>query len=79
MKKKIIFIITFILVISSTGYVYSRFQIKDTKSSSITVPENNYCINNGFTKLSDCMLVMENFSDSVSSAKSYISNGNRFK
>ena len=74
MKKKIIFIITFILVISSTGYVYSRFQIKDTKSSSITVPENNYCINNGFTKLSDCMLVMENFSDSVSSAKSYISN-----
>ena len=51
----------------SAKYIYNG-----SLSGSITVPENNYCINNGFNKLSDCMLVMEKYSKSVDDAKSYI-------
>ena len=51
---------------------YALYKIEKEVSGSITVPENNYCINHGFTKLSDCMLVMENYSESTEDAKSYI-------
>lgn len=51
----------------SAKYIYNGIL-----SGSITVPENNYCINNGFNKLSDCMLVMEKYSQTVDDAKSYI-------
>ena len=34
--------------------------------------KDDYCINNGFTKLSDCMLVMNNHETSVESAKTNI-------
>lgn len=51
----------------SAKYIYNG-----SLSGSITVPENNYCINNGFNKLSDCMLVMEKYSQTVDDAKSYI-------
>jgi hypothetical protein len=50
------------------GKIYNNGSL----SGSITVPENNYCINNGFNKLSDCMLVMEKYSQTVDDAKSYI-------
>ena len=35
---------------------------------------DNYCIQQGFNKLSDCMLVIENRSATVNDAKTYISN-----
>ena len=40
----------------------------------VTVKGNNYCLNNGFNKLGDCMLVSENLSDDVETAKTYIAN-----
>ena len=51
---------------------YALYKIEKEVSGRITVPENNYCINHGFNKLSDCMLVMENYSESTEDAKSYI-------
>ena len=57
----------------STPTSLAMFATSKDVSGSITVPENNYCINHGFTQLSQCMLVMENYSTNVSSAKSYIS------
>ncbi len=38
----------------------------------VSVIGNNYCLNNGFAKLSDCILVTENLSKSVNDAKTYI-------
>ena len=52
--------------------VLAKYIYNGSLSGSITVPENNYCINNGFNKLSDCMLVMEKYSQTVDDAKSYI-------
>ncbi len=52
---------------------YSLFRLSKQVEGSIVVPENNYCINNGFNKLGECVLVMENYSNNVDSAKSYIS------
>ena len=51
---------------------YALYKIEKEVNGTITVPENNYCINHGFNKLSDCMLVMENYSESTEDAKSYI-------
>ena len=41
-------------------------------NKQIDVIGNNYCLNNGFTKLSDCILVTENLAKNVNSAKTYI-------
>ena len=51
---------------------YALYKIEKEVNGTVTVPENNYCINHGFNKLSDCMLVMENYSESTEDAKSYI-------
>ena len=40
----------------------------------LNVKGSNYCLNNGFNKLGDCMLVSENLSDDVETAKTYIAN-----
>ena len=40
----------------------------------IEVKGNNYCLNNGFTKLADCMLVSDSLSESVDVAKMNIAN-----
>ena len=67
--------IVFLFAIGFLFYPFegqALFTIQKEVSGSITVPENNYCINHGFTKLSDCMLVMENYSTSTSDAMSYI-------
>lgn len=57
----------------STAY----FTTENSVPVSIVVPEDNYCIKNGITKLSDCMLVMENYASTPDDAKSYIeSKGN---
>ena len=70
--------IKIIVILFSIGFFllpkdsYALYKIEKEVSGSITVPENNYCINHGFTKLSDCMLVMENYSESTENAKNYI-------
>lgn len=66
--------ILLIICIITIGFNYSHalYTKSQEASGTITVPENNYCINNGFNKLSDCMLVMENYSTSTENAKSYI-------
>ena len=53
---------------------YSLFKVEKNVSGTISVPERNFCLSHGFNKLSDCMLVMENYSTSVSAAKTFISN-----
>ena len=40
----------------------------------LNVKGSNYCLNNGFNKLGDCMLVSENLSDDIETAKTYIAN-----
>ena len=47
-------------------------EIVQEYNKEIYVIGNNYCLNNGFTKLNDCILVTENLSDSVNDAKTYI-------
>lgn len=47
--------------------VYSLIQ-------KVEIQGNNFCLNNGFTKLSDCLLASEAFSSSVDDAKTLISN-----
>ena len=41
---------------------------------NIDLVGGNYCLNNGFNKLHDCILVSENKSTSVNNAKTYIAN-----
>ena len=56
--------------------------IKSTKNDTenyslvqkVDIKGNNFCLNNGFTKLSDCLLTSEAFSSSVDEAKILISN-----
>lgn len=56
--------------------------VKSTKNNDevyslvkkMSIKGNNYCLNNGFNKLSDCILVSENMSSSVEDAKTFINN-----
>ena len=56
--------------------------VKSTKNNEevytlvqkVKINGNNFCLNNGFTKLSDCLLASEAFSSSVDDAKTLISN-----
>lgn len=67
-----ILILSLIFLYCFTPNSLAKFNAVKELDGSIVVPENNYCLNNGFDSLSDCMLVMENYSDSVSNAKNYI-------
>ena len=77
-NKKLTFIVYFfvIIVVGVLIYLfsdsYALFSTSAQADGAITVPENNYCLNHGFNKLSDCILVMENYSSSTEEAKSYI-------
>ena len=63
-------------IILTLNNSFSYFGASNTYTGSITVPEDipedNYCINNGITNLSDCLLVMENYSTTPDEAKTYI-------
>ena len=73
MKKRLIeLLLISILFVITISITYARFQLTDNITGSINVYSSNYCLEKGFTKLSDCMLVMENYSDSVDNAKSFI-------
>ena len=47
-------------------------EVVEEQVKSVLVYGNNYCLNNGFNKLYDCILVSEKMSNSVSAAKSAI-------
>ncbi|HIT22075.1 MAG TPA: hypothetical protein IAB56_03745 [Candidatus Scybalousia intestinigallinarum] len=80
MVKKLIFfglVLIFLGVLLSFNISTAYFTTESSFPVSIVVPEDNYCIKNGITKLSDCMLVMENYASSPEEAKTYIeSKGN---
>ncbi len=73
-KKLIILGVLLILtgIILTLNNSFSYFGASNTYTGSITVPEDNYCINNGITNLNDCLLVMENYSTTPEEAKTYI-------
>ena len=56
--------------------------VKSTKNGTenyslvqkVEIKGNNFCLNNGFTRLNDCLLVSDNQSESVDEAKTTISN-----
>ena len=52
--------------------VYKNGTLVQEYNKKINVVGNNYCLNNGFTKLTDCILVSENLSRSTNEAKTYI-------
>ena len=75
MNKKLIILGGLLIltgIILSLNNSFSFFGSNNSYTGSITVPEDNYCIKNGITKLSDCMLVIENYATSPEEAKSYI-------
>ena len=80
MVKKLIFfglVLIFLGVLLSFNISTAYFTTENSFPVSIVVPEDNYCIKNGITKLSDCMLVMENYASTPDDAKTYIeSKGN---
>ena len=47
-------------------------EVVEEQVKGLTIYGNNYCLNNGFNKLGDCILVSEKMSNSVSAAKSVI-------
>ena len=70
-------VLIFLGVLLSFNISTAYFTTENSFPVSIVVPEDNYCIKNGITKLSDCMLVMENYASSPEEAKTYIeSKGN---
>ena len=68
-KYIIFFIVIFFFCIVS---VDAKFKSTKELEGTIVIPENNYCLNNNFDTLSECMLVMDSYSNSVSNAKSNI-------
>ena len=74
MNKKLIFLGTLLIIIGIILALNDSLSYFGTSSYTgiITIPENNYCINNGFTKLNDCILVMENYAETPEVAKTYI-------
>ena len=68
-----LFLLIILLICSiNLSLTYSKYILSKNITGEITVPQVDFCIRNGFNKLKDCMLVMENYSKSVESAKLYI-------
>lgn len=72
LKKITILIILLIITFYTIDITYSRYVYNDNKTGEILVHDTSYCLVNNITKLSDCMLVMENYSSNVETAKKYI-------
>lgn len=58
MKRiNLVIILVFVALVSvPVSITYARFSKSYELSGSIVVPESNFCINNGFTALADCIL-----------------------
>ena len=54
--------------------IYKNKELMQSFIKRVEVKGNNYCLNNGFTKLVDCMLVSDSLSESVDVAKTNIAN-----
>ena len=54
--------------------IYKNKELLQSFIKRVEVKGNNYCLNNGFTKLVDCMLVSDSLSESVAVAKTNIAN-----
>ena len=54
--------------------IYKNKEIMQSFIKRVEVKGNNYCLNNGFNKLVDCMLVSDSLSGSVDVAKTNIAN-----
>ncbi len=54
--------------------IYKNKELMQSFIKRVEVKGNNYCLNNGFNKLVDCMLVSDSLSNSVDVAKTNISN-----
>ena len=54
--------------------IYKNKELMQSFIKRVEVKGNNYCLNNGFNKLVDCMLVSDSLSESVDVAKNNIAN-----
>ena len=54
--------------------IYKNKELMQSFIKRVEVKGNNYCLNNGFNKLVDCMLVSDSLSESVDVAKMNIAN-----
>ena len=54
--------------------IYKNKELKQSFIKRVEVKGNNYCLNNGFNKLVDCILVSDSLSESVDVAKTNIAN-----
>ena len=54
--------------------IYKNKELMQSFIKRVEVKGNNYCLNNGFNKLVDCMLVSDGLSESVDVAKTNIAN-----
>ena len=54
--------------------IYKNKELMQSFIKRVEVKGNNYCLNNGFNKLVDCMLVSDSLSGSVDVAKTNIAN-----
>ena len=54
--------------------IYKNKELMQSFIKRVEVKGNNYCLNNGFNKLIDCMLVSDSLSESVDVAKNNIAN-----
>ncbi len=54
--------------------IYKNKELMQSFIKRVEVKGNNYCLNNGFNKLVDCMLVSDSLSESVDVAKTNILN-----
>ena len=54
--------------------IYKNKELMQSFIKRVEVKGNNYCLNNGFNKLVDCMLVSDSLSESVDVAKTNIAN-----
>ena len=54
--------------------IYKNKELMQSFIKRVEVKGNNYCLNNGFNKLVDCMLVSDSLSESVDVAKINIAN-----
>ncbi len=54
--------------------IYKNKELMQSFIKRVEVKGNNYCLNNGFNKLVDCMLVSDSLSESIDIAKTNIAN-----
>ncbi len=70
---EIVFLAITLLCTINLSITYSKYMLSKNINGSIYVPKVDYCIKEGITSLSECMLIMENYSPDAESAKLYIS------